>query len=43
MGLVDSSLIALAERHQIKQILTLDRCHFNLVKPEGVDYFELLP
>ena len=43
LGLVDSSLVALAERYQIKRILTLDRRHFNIVKPEGIDYFELLP
>lgn len=43
LGLVDSSLVALAERYQIKQILTLDRRHFNIVRPEGIDYFELLP
>ena len=43
LGLVDSSLVALAERYQIQQILTLDRRHFNIVKPEGIDYFELLP
>lgn len=28
LGFVDASLIALAERYQIRQILTLDRCHF---------------
>jgi uncharacterized protein len=43
LGLVDTSLVALAERYQIKQILTLDRRHFSIVKPEGIDYFELLP
>jgi len=43
LGLVDSSLVALAERHQINQILTLDRRHFNIVRPEGINYFELLP
>jgi uncharacterized protein len=43
LGLVDCSLVALAERYQINQILTLDRRHFNIVRPEGVKYFELLP
>lgn len=43
LGLVDSSIVALAEHHQINQILTLDRRHFNIVRPEGIDYFELLP
>ncbi len=43
LGLVDSSIVALAERHRIKQILTLDRRHFNIVIPDAIDYFELLP
>jgi hypothetical protein len=29
LGLVDASLIAVAERYQIQRILTLDRRHFN--------------
>ena len=43
LGLVDASLVALAERYQISQVLTLDRRHFNIVRPEGIKYFELLP
>ena len=43
LGIVDSSVMALAERHQIRQILTLDRKHFSLVKPRGLEFFELLP
>jgi uncharacterized protein len=43
LGIADASVMALAERHQIKRILTLDRRHFSLVKPINMDYFELLP
>ncbi len=43
LGLVDASLVALAEKHRIKKILTFDRRHFSLVRPQGIDYFELLP
>ena len=43
LGLVDASLVALAERYRIWRILTLDRRHFSLVKPKNIDYLELLP
>lgn len=43
LGLVDSSIIALAERYQINQILTLDRRHFSLIKPNQLEYLKLLP
>jgi uncharacterized protein len=43
LGLVDSSIIALAERHQIRRILTLDRRHFSLIKPQRLEYLELFP
>lgn len=43
LGLVDASLVALAERYKIKQILTLDRRHFNSIQTEKIDYLELLP
>jgi hypothetical protein len=43
LGVVDASLVALAERYKIKQILTLDRRHFNLIQPQTLEYFELLP
>jgi uncharacterized protein len=38
LGLADSSIIALAERYRVKQILTLDRRHFSLVRPRGLEY-----
>lgn len=43
LGLVDSSIVALAERYRIQKILTLDRRHFSLIKPKKIDYLELLP
>ncbi len=43
LGLVDASLVALAERYQIQRILTLDRRHFSLIQPETMAYLELLP
>ncbi|WP_271253481.1 type II toxin-antitoxin system VapC family toxin [Pseudanabaena sp. Chao 1811] len=43
IGFVDASLVALAESHNIHKILTLDRRHFNIIRPEGIDYLELLP
>ena len=43
LGIADASVMALAERYQIKRILTLDRRHFSLVKPINMEYFELLP
>ena len=43
IGFVDASLVAIAESHNIHRILTLDRRHFNIIRPEGIDYLELLP
>ncbi len=43
LGFVDASLVILAERHQIKRILTLDRRHFNLIQSAQVKYLEILP
>ncbi len=43
LGFVDASLVILAEYHQIKQILTLDRRHFNLIQSERINYLEILP
>ncbi len=38
-----TSVVALAERHRIQSILTFDRRHFSLVKPQGFTHFDLLP
>jgi uncharacterized protein len=43
LGLVDASLLVLAERYSINQILTLDRRHFNLIQSDQVTYFTILP
>lgn len=43
LGLVDASIVALAERHRMQRVLTLDRRHFSLIQPENLDYLELLP
>jgi predicted nucleic acid-binding protein len=43
LGTVDASTIALAERLRERQIATLDRRHFAVVRPAHVQSFELLP
>ena len=43
LGLVDATVIALAERLGATQIATLDRRHFSVVRPQHVVAFTLLP
>ena len=43
LGMVDASVIALAEQLELAEIATLDRRHFSVVRPQHVDAFELLP
>jgi predicted nucleic acid-binding protein len=43
LGIVDASVIALAERRQLDTIATLDHRHFASVKPRHVDAFTLVP
>lgn len=43
LGVVDSSIIALAERLKEPKLATLDRRHFGVVRPRHVASFELLP
>jgi hypothetical protein len=43
LGAVDASVVAAAERRRERQLLTLDRRHFSIVRPRHVDAFELLP
>ncbi len=43
LGFVDASLVAVAERLNIQQILTTDPRDFSLVRPEHCPAFELLP
>ena len=42
IGFVDGSIVAIAERLKINQILTLDNKHFSSMVPMGFDYFEIL-
>jgi len=43
LGAADASVIALAERHNVTTVLTLDRRHFTIVRPRHVGSFELFP
>jgi uncharacterized protein len=43
LGIVDASVIALAERRQLDAIATLDQRHFATVKPRHIDAFTLVP
>jgi uncharacterized protein len=43
LGMVDASVVALAERHQHDTIATLDHRHFATVQPRHVDGFTLVP
>lgn len=43
LGTTHASVIALAERLDIREIATLDRRHFTTVRPRHVEAFTLLP
>ena len=43
IGLADASLVVLAKHHDTKSILTLDRRHFDVVRPLQGGRFTLLP
>lgn len=43
LGTTDASVIALAERLNVTEIATLDRRHFNVVRPRHVGSLTLLP
>ena len=43
LDFVDCAIVALAERLNIRQILTFDRRDFSIVRPQHSAYFELLP
>jgi predicted nucleic acid-binding protein len=43
LGVVDASVIALAERLQELKVATLDHRHFGVVRPTHAPSFELLP
>lgn len=43
IGFVDASIVALAERLDIRRLLTLDRRHFPMIRPRHCAALELLP
>jgi uncharacterized protein len=43
IGLADASLVVLAERHGITQVLTLDLRHFQALRAGGRKRFRILP
>lgn len=43
VGLVDASVVAVAERLNINRILTIDQRHFSMFKPKNLGFLELLP
>jgi predicted nucleic acid-binding protein len=43
LGFVDASLVAVAERLKIRELLTTDRRHFSLVRPRHCAHFDLKP
>ncbi|MCL4508631.1 MAG: PIN domain-containing protein [Chloroflexi bacterium] len=43
IGLVDASIVAIAERLHIGHVLTLDRRHFRMLRPRHVSAFTLAP
>ena len=43
LGAVDASVIAAAERLEVRTVATFDRRHFGVVRPLHVEAFELLP
>ena len=43
LGIVDASIVALAERCGLDVIATLDRRHFRAVRPRHVEAFTLVP
>lgn len=43
LGTVDASVVAVAERLGIREIATLDRRHFTVVRPAHINAFTLLP
>lgn len=43
LGIVDASVVVLAERHRLDVIATLDRRHFSVVRPLHASAFTLVP
>jgi uncharacterized protein len=43
LGVVDASVVALAERLGVSRVATLGRRHFSVVRPRHVEAFTLVP
>jgi uncharacterized protein len=43
IGVADASIVVLAERHRTRTVLTLDRRHFEVIRPLDGGRFRLLP
>jgi len=43
LGAVDASVVAIAERLGVSEVVTLDRRHFSVVRPAHIGAFTLLP
>ncbi|MEV6409877.1 PIN domain-containing protein [Kribbella sp. NPDC051718] len=43
LGFVDASVVALAEQLELREIATLDRRHFSVIRPQHINAFALLP
>ena len=43
LGTTDSTVIAIAERLDVREVATLDRRHFSIVRPNHVSALTLLP
>jgi hypothetical protein len=43
LGVVDASIVAVAERLGLVELATLDRRHFSTVRPNHSEGFTLLP
>ena len=43
IGLADASIVVLAERHDVSEVLTLDERHFRALRRRGGQPFKLLP
>lgn len=43
LGTTDACIVALAERLKLTELLTLDRRHFNVVRPRHIEALTLIP
>lgn len=43
IGLADASIVVLAERHDVTDVLTLDERHFRVLRASGDRRFRVLP